>query len=95
VGCGSGDTTPEDPGEPICLPLLAEIALDGDVGQCIQRCNCDLDCRHPDAKCFAPFDTEAQAISTFGTIGICINGDAADDPANADLAIGIDCESQP
>lgn len=90
IGCGSGNAMPDDPSEPICL-ALGNVGLNGDIGQCIQRCNCDLDCTHPDAKCFAPFDDDDDALQAFGTIGICINGDAADDPDAADLRIGIEC----
>lgn len=91
IGCGSGDAMPDDPGEPICLPLFEGVGVDGDVGQCIQRCNCDLDCIHPDAACFAPFDDDdATAMQILGTIGICINADAAEeDPMSR---IGIECE---
>lgn len=91
VGCGSGDLMPADPGEPVCLPLFSGIALDGDIGQCVQRCNCDLDCDHPDAKCFAVFGTDADGMAAIGAAGVCIDGAAADDPNNADLRIGIEC----
>lgn len=89
VGCGSGDATPEDPSEPICLPMLDGVGPDGDVGQCMQRCNCDLDCSHPDAKCFGPVD-DADGLAIFGTLGICWDGTApVDDPT---LRLGIECE---
>jgi hypothetical protein len=93
VGCGSGDATPSDPSEPVCLALFEGTGLDGDIGQCVQRCNCDLDCDHPDAKCLALFEAEDEAVAAgFGTLGVCINGDAADDPSAADLVVGIECE---
>lgn len=92
IGCGSGSAMPEDPGEPICLALGTGVGVDGDFGSCIQRCNCDLDCLHPDALCWAQGDTEEEAIAAFGTIGLCIDGAFASDPEFADERIGIECD---
>lgn len=91
VGCGSGSLMPEDPGEGFCLPL-GGVGLDGDFGTCIQRCNCDLDCLHPGALCWAAAETDEEAIADIGTVGFCIDGAFQDDPEFADERIGIECE---
>jgi hypothetical protein len=94
IGCGSGNAMPEDPGEPICL-ALGGVGIDGDYGSCVQRCNCDLDCLHPDAKCWAIGESDEETIAEIGTVGLCIDGALADDPDFADERLGIECEDRP
>jgi hypothetical protein len=91
IGCGSGNQMPDDPGEPMCVPI-GGVGVEGDYGACIQRCNCDLDCLHPDAKCLAgPEADDEAAIAEFGAIGICFNGALVDDPGITGR-LGIECE---
>jgi hypothetical protein len=77
-GCGSDGATPDNPGDPSCVfPAVAGSSV-YDLGFCSQRCECDGDCLHSDARCLIlPED----AWEVLGTPGICVDPDfPADDP---------------
>jgi hypothetical protein len=50
------------------LPRLEDSAA-GDIGYCMQRCDCDADCRHPLDKCYEWFSPAVQAH--FQSRGVC------------------------
>lgn len=56
------------------LPRLDPYAA-GDIGYCMQRCNCDADCLHPDDKCYE-WETPVLA-QLFQSRGICDTADPA------------------
>lgn len=68
-GCGIDPSSEIGAGDPLCLPLDAEGGL-GDVGFCIQRCDCDNDCLHGDSVC-SEFTDEATKEALFAE-GFCL-----------------------
>ncbi|HVY28384.1 MAG TPA: hypothetical protein VHB79_17635 [Polyangiaceae bacterium] len=56
------------------LPRLDPYAA-GDIGYCMERCNCDADCSHPDDKCYE-WETPLLA-DRFQSRGICDTADPA------------------
>ncbi len=87
IGCGSDDPTPSDPGEAICTFAVEEGSGSQDLGFCMQRCNCDDDCLHPDGLCLiVPADIQA----ILGTAGLCLDPDYPDD--DPEFTLGQQCE---
>lgn len=96
VGCGSSAFEPaDDPGEPICIyPAAASGSGLSDLGECLQRCNCDEDCLHPDALCYQLDKTEAVSREILGTIGVCVGPGVQDDtPEDQKTPLGFSCVS--
>jgi hypothetical protein len=58
------------------LPRLQDYAA-GDIGYCMERCNCDADCQHPDDRCYE-WSTPGLAAH-FKSRGVCDTGDPADE----------------
>ncbi len=86
IGCGSDNTMPENPGEPICTFSAIQGSGPSDLGFCNQRCDCDGDCLHPDALCLIVSE-DIQAV--LGTQGLCVDPEYPDDdPA---FTLGLEC----
>jgi hypothetical protein len=68
------------------LPRLQDYAA-GDIGYCLERCNCDADCKHPLDKCFE-WSTASLALH-FKSRGVCDTPFSDDDPSL------VDCQGDP
>ncbi len=78
-GCGWDGTGPADAA---CLvPRYVDGDI-GDLGQCVALCDCNAECAHPDAACFAFAELGAAELEdVFGRRGICEYAyDAAGNP---------------
>lgn len=72
-GCGPDSPTVETPGDPMCVWGANPGGISaGDLGFCNQRCDCDGDCLHPDAKCLLVGE---QLAGLFGASGLCVSPD--------------------
>ena len=73
IGCG-GSAESEVPGEPVCEFPFSPGAGIGDLARCIQGCECDADCSHPDARCapLAPAEQLDDARDFYGSTGFCL-----------------------
>lgn len=64
-------------------PALCEVGSNtenatGDMGYCIQTCNCDADCSVPGAYCMPNWDTTLAAAA--GMKGLCVGAGPAPQP---------------
>jgi hypothetical protein len=82
-GCGSNARS-ADPFAAFCLLPVGDptVYSTGDSGFCMELCDCNDQCAHPDAVC-DPFD--ADVASELDRSGVCVPPDAAVDVA------GISC----
>jgi len=84
-GCGINPATEDiTPGAPVCLPLFSATDTVGDTGLCIQRCDCNDHCLHPNTACEGFNDTVLS--DAFSSEGICFF-----QPAEGGVA-GLSCE---
>ncbi len=73
-GCGPDSAVVESPGDATCVwgANPGGIAA-GDLGFCNQRCECDGDCLHPDAKCLLVEGDDFASV--YGASGLCVAPD--------------------
>ena len=72
-----------------CVMPRMEVSAGGDIGYCMQRCDCDADCRHPLQKCFEWASPAVQ--ERFQSRGVCdlaVDGDQTLDVCGAGGAGG-------
>lgn len=84
-GCGSVSPTPASGGDGSCFPVFSGGGA-GDLGMCMQTCNCDADCLSDKYVC-------AQipgAKDLLGVEGFCFEFDL-EIPATSDVVLGIEC----
>lgn len=89
-GCGPNSPSMETPGDPMCVwgANLSGQVTAGDLGWCNQRCDCDGDCLHPDAKCLL---VEEELRAVFGARGLCV---APDWEVQGDEVLGAACSER-
>jgi hypothetical protein len=87
AGCGS-DPSANDPFTSFCLLSVGDPDLYsvGDAGFCMELCDCDDECGHPDAVCDGFSDDLVQVL---GRRGVCVPLDFS---VNPDAGFGILCD---
>jgi hypothetical protein len=84
-GCGSTSVMPEKAGDPSCFPAFSGGGR-GDMGLCIQTCNCDDDC---DADKFVCAQIPG-AFEALGVQGFCFEFDLAIS-SDSEVVLGVEC----
>jgi hypothetical protein len=87
LGCGT-DPASSDPLQAVCLlPVGDPNVYDfGDAGFCVELCDCDDECGHPDAICDA---FPSRTVQQVGRLGVCVPLDFSSNP---DAGFGILCD---
>lgn len=86
-GCGSTSPIPEKAGDASCFPVFSNSGQ-GDLGLCLQTCNCDLDC---DADKFVCAQIPG-VKDAYGVEGFCFEFDL-EIPTDSEVVLGIECLS--
>lgn len=84
-GCGSTELVPAKAGDASCFPAYSG-GGQGDVGLCLQTCNCDDDC---DAVGFRCAEVPG-ALEALGVVGFCFEYDLTI-PDTSNVVLGVAC----
>ena len=84
-GCGTTSPTPEKAGDAACFPAFSGAGR-GDIGLCLQTCNCDADC---DADKYVCAQIPG-AMEALGVEGFCFEFDL-EIPTDSDVVLGLEC----
>jgi hypothetical protein len=85
-GCGIDPANGIPQGAPVCFPVFGDTDDNGDMGLCVQRCDCNSDCNHPAMVCVGFDDPVVEAA--FGSMGICTIDDLV--TPTLDCSLGTD-----
>lgn len=84
-GCGSTEFAPDEAGDAACFPAYRGSGP-GDIGLCLQTCNCDDDC---DADGFVCAQVE-DALEALGVVGFCFEHDLEISETSS-VVLGVAC----